>query len=452
MEGMGRSPLLLAAVLGSLLPGAPAAPPPEDPLSALLGAARADEEGRRRAALEALLPRLATLPSAEVPRVRAVLGERLPRETAPPVRALLVRGLAGVGGEASLPPLLAALAVEGEPGPQEALVEAFADLPAAAAGRALADVAFGEGDPGPRSLAAEALGRVPGTGPLRALLALATSAPPWPVKAGALRALALRGDPRAGDAAAAALGDPDPAVRSAARECLARLLGTDPPEDPAEAAAAWAAGRPGWLPPEARPRVEAAAGDSTALPREERGTAARFFGIPVTGRRVAFVLDCSQSKWGEKAATSRAELEAAVKGLRGSQRFGLVLFHQRVWTWREDLVPATPAQKWACVRTFPDLPTKSYTNIHDALERAFGWAGAGRRTAADPPGLDAIYLLSDGEPNRGRLRDPARIAAAAREWNPGARVRVHTVALGARPAAGLLEALAAESGGVSVRR
>jgi hypothetical protein len=156
--------------------------------------------------------------------------------------------------------------------------------------------------------------------------------------------------------------------------------------------------------------------------------------------------------WGEKTETARAELEAAVKGLRSTQRFGVVLFNEKVWLWREALTPATPAQKWAFTRTLPDLPTKSYTNIHDSLERAFGWAGVGRWAVADPPGIDEIFFLTDGEPNRGKTRDPDAIAGAVRGWNASARARVHTVALGDRPAGGLLERLAAENGGRTVRR
>jgi Mg-chelatase subunit ChlD len=123
-----------------------------------------------------------------------------------------------------------------------------------------------------------------------------------------------------------------------------------------------------------------------------------------------------------------------------------------VWAWREELVPASPAQKWAFARTLPDLPTKSYTNIHDALERAFAWAGVGRWAVEGPPGLDEVFFLSDGEPNRGRLRDADRIVEAAAAWAASARAKIHAVALGERPAEGLLERLAKETGGTFVRR
>ena len=443
--------LLLAAALG--VAASARAEEGEAPTSAALAASlKAEDPGRRREALGAILLRARRIPEAEEPRVRAALEALLPREPDAGARAMAVRALGLLGGEAGLPPLLAALAGEEEPAPQAALVEAFADLPAEASARALSKAAFGDGDPRVRALAAEALGRVPGDSPLRALLALSETTHPWPVQAAVLRGLALRGDPRAADAAVAALRAGDPAVRAAAREAAEALLGEDLGEDPAAWEERWNAARPGWIPPGARPAAPARETETLPAPPPQTRTTARFYDIPVSGGRVAFVLDCSQSMWGPKAEAARAALEAAVKGLRSSQRFGVVFFNEKVWTWRERLVPASPAMKWALVRTLPDLPTRSYTNIHDALERAFAWAGQGRWASADPPGLDEVFFLSDGEPNRGRTRDPEKIADAVRAWSGAARARVHTVALGERPAEGLLRRLAEASGGTAVRR
>jgi len=440
----GLAALLAAAAVAGARAG------DEPTLGDLAAGMRAERPERRREALEATLRRLGGLPAAEGERLRGALEERLGAERVPALRALAVRALARLGGEAALDPLLALLAVEEQPEPQGALVDAFADLPPASAARALSRAAFGAGDPRARALAAEALGRVPGDAPLRALLALAETTHPWPVQAAVLLGLGLRQDPRALDAAVAALRSPDPAVRVAAREAGERLLGEDLGPDPEAWEARWREGRRTWIPPVARP---AAPRESVSVPAAASlRTVARFYDVPVSGGRVAFVLDCSQSMWGEKAESSRLELEAAVKGLRSGQRFGLVLFNEKVWTWRDDLVPASPSQKWALARALPDLPTRSYTNIHDALERAFAWAGGGRWAAEGAPGLDEVFLLSDGEPNRGRLRDPDRIVEAGTAWAAAARVRIHTVALGDRPAEGLLERLAKESGGTFVRR
>ena len=425
-----------------------AAPPP------LVAALRSEDAARRCAALDRVVLAARSLPGEEEARVRAAVERILEGKADPPERALAVRALGRLGGAAALEPLLRVLREETEPDPQAALLEAFADLPAADAGRELSRAAFREGDVRVRALAAEALGRVPGDGPLRSLLALAATTHPWPVQSAVLRGLALRADPRAADAAVAALRSGDPAVRAAAREAAEALLGEDLGPDPAAWERRWAEARARWIPPAARAAAAAAAGAATTVPapRPEVRTTSRFFDVPVSGSRVAFVLDCSQSMWGPKSEAARAELEAAVKSLRASQRFGVVFFHERVWTFREGLVPATPAMKWELTLLLPGLPTKSYTNIHDALERAFAWSGAGRWAAPDPPGLDEVFFLTDGEPNRGRTRDPDQIAAAVRGWNGALRARVHTVALGERPAAELLLRISRESGGTAARR
>ena len=404
---------------------------------------RSEDAAKRREALSALLLKARSLPAAEEAKARAALEDLLPREKDEPARALAVRALGMLGGESALAPLLRRMAVEEDPGPQAALLDAFGDLPSAATAAALARTAFGNGEVRERALAAEALGRVAGEESLKALLAMAATTHPWPVQSAVLRGLALRRDPRAADAAVKALRSADPAVRAAAREAAEAILGADHGDDPA----AWEKAREAWKPGAAAP-----ADLSAAAPRPETRTTARFFDIPVSGSRVAFVLDCSQSMWGPKSELARAELEAAVKGLRGSQRFGVVLFNDRVWTWRDALVPATPAQKWAFIRTIPELPTKSYTNIHDSLERAFAWEGKGRWAVAEPPGLDEVFFLTDGLPNRGRTRDASQIAEAVRGWNAAGKVRVHTVALGERIDAALLERIASESGGKSTKR
>lgn len=450
---------ILAAAAGGILPIAAAGPVPAGEeatrdAGSLAAGIRSEDGTRRREALEEALLRVREFPAAEAERLRAPIEALVAAEKDPALRALSIRALGRLGGAAAAPPLLRALAAEEEPAPQAALVDAFADLPAEAVLRPLSRLAFSDPDPRAGALAAEALGRVPGEGALRALLALADTTRPWPVQAAGVLSLGLRDSPEAVDRALAALRHADPAVRAAAREAGAALLGEDPGPDPAAWDARWAEARAGWrkgTPLPAPGPAEPGPAVSIPAPPPESRTVARFYDLPVAGGRVALVVDCSQSMWGPKMEAARKEVGEAVKGLRSGQRFGVVLFNERVWTWREDLVPASPAMKWAFARTIPEFPTKSYTNIHDSLEHAFGWAGEGRWPAADPPGLDEIFFLTDGLPNRGRSRDPDAIAAAVRGWNARARLRLHCVAVGERPAEDLLRRLAEENGGRFVR-
>ncbi len=405
--------------------------------AALAAAVRSDDAARRREALRALVLRARSMPAGEDSRVRTVLEEVLPREPDPEARALEVTVLSRLGGEA---------------GPQDALVDAFGDLPSASSAAALARIAFAPRDPREGALAAEALGRVAGDAALQALLALSSTTHPWPVQAAVLRGLSLREDPRAADAAVAALRSTDPAVRAAAREAGERLLGEDLGSDPAAWEKRWAEVRAAWVPPVRRPPDPARKTETDPVVPPETRTTARFYDLPVSGSRVVFVVDCSQSMWGPKMETAKAETEGAVKGLRATQRFAAIFFNEKTWTWRDALVRATPAQKWAFVRTLADLPTKSYTNISDSLERAFGFAGVGRWAAAEPPGLDEVFLLTDGFPNRGRFLEPEKITEAVRGWNATPRARIHTVAVGDRTSPELLDRLAADSGGRATKK
>jgi uncharacterized protein YegL len=74
------------------------------------------------------------------------------------------------------------------------------------------------------------------------------------------------------------------------------------------------------------------------------------------------------------------------------------------------------------------------TNLFDALERAH----------ADPL-VDTIYLLTDGAPTAGKLRDPDAIVAEVQRWHRTRRVTIHTIAVGMDGA--LLKRLSALSGG-----
>jgi Mg-chelatase subunit ChlD len=80
------------------------------------------------------------------------------------------------------------------------------------------------------------------------------------------------------------------------------------------------------------------------------------------------------------------------------------------------------------------LPLGGGTNIFDALEQAF----------ADP-GIDTIYLLTDGQPSAGRLRTTEDITEEVRRWNRTRQIVIHGISIGLDSE--LLKRLAAENGG-----
>ncbi len=322
----------------------------------------------------------------------------------------------------------------------------------------LARIAYDD-DERAAALAVEALGGLPRAVGVDDVLALLTTGPHWAVASGAVRGLAYNRRLDVIPVLLRHLRHPDVSVRAESREALVGLVGQDRGVDPAKWEAWWADNgevfkfpdREGDAPPSVSPQGGGDA-DPTADDWEPvvRPTFARFFGIALRGRDHAFVIDFSQSMWGPRRDTAQAELIAAVKGLPGRSRFSVILFNEKVWSFSDVPLPASPQAKLDLVRYLPDQETKSYTNIYDSLERAFGLTGVGSQAIDEPVRLDEIVLLSDGIPNRGKIKDSERILEAVTALNTR-RLRLHTVSLGDE-VLDLLPALAEQNGGRHVHR
>ena len=174
-----------------------------------------------------------------------------------------------------------------------------------------------------------------------------------------------------------------------------------------------------------------------------------YYDIPIRGKRVVYCLDVSASMWGPKFEAAKKELARSIRTPPTTYRFDVIYFNEHPYAWAEDMIPAFPFQKLDCVTVFADLTTKKFTNIFDTLERGLGYAGIGRFALKDPPGVDEIFLLTDGEPNRGRRKDRKGILAGLADLDPGKKVRIHTISIGDDPKE-LMAAIAADRRGQHV--
>jgi hypothetical protein len=165
----------------------------------------------------------------------------------------------------------------------------------------------------------------------------------------------------------------------------------------------------------------------------------------VEGSRVAFVVDVSQSMSGPRRARADRELIAALRGLPPEATFSVTFFDERIRRFRDRPLPARPQEKLDLERALAEVESKSFTDLFGAIEDGLGLLGAGSRARDPAPGLDDLFLLTDGLPNRGRLRGEDGICEGVAALNAG-RARIHTVALGV-PESPLLRRLAAENGG-----
>jgi len=436
----------LAAVLLLLL-ACPLVAGPPDVMSDL----RSSDETRRLSALRTL----AQASDADLAEAGRALVKRLEKlvlkDGDGEIRGRAAVVLARARGEKARDHLVLAIESERDARGARDLARAFVFVPGDDTRRALGKLAFAAGTPRVSSLAAEALGHLPDDAGRDDLLALLQSAPHWAVAAGACLGLARHRDKDVVDRLIVHLRHPDAAVRAAAHDALIRVCGVEHGVDPVEWERWWEDVRADFQfrdreddPLPKPPKKQGGVTTDTWAPGD-RPTFARFFGIPLRGKRICFVVDFSQSMWGPRRNKAQQELIDAVKGLSSVTSFGVILFNEDVWWFDDGPLPARPQQKLDLVEYLPEQETKSYTNIYDSLERALGLLGVGRQAVEPAPGLDEIVLLSDGVPNRGKIKDTERILAAVEALN-GGRVRIHTVSLGDEESE-LLRDLAAQNRG-----
>ncbi len=195
------------------------------------------------------------------------------------------------------------------------------------------------------------------------------------------------------------------------------------------------------------------------------GTTSSFFGIPVRGTRIVFIVDVSTSmEWdsgsGEaKIAVAKHHLETTVENLSHECQFGLVTFALRGTAWKKRLVPATKASKKSFCAYLDRLRCGPHTNVWAGLKRALDLEVI-THGSRYPTEVDEIFILSDGSPTTGQIRDPEQILATVTDLNHVNRIRINTVFIEGKDdarfpgqpdwkmsAAELMERIAAQNGG-----
>ena len=445
--------LLATLLVGALVGAGPAAPGRADEApdaeerlhDVLLGLAASEPE-RRLEALERLdhLARAAPgLAVRALPRLRQVLRLRPAAERAP-AGALLTR-LASADAKAlwleRLDP-----EVEADDTVLAAAVAATSAVPADAELQRLlvARIRDARTLPACRALALEALGGLAGPG-VDLVLHHPREDEPWVEACGRALGLGRRDEDQAVDALLAIWSDAaEIAPRIHAWESLVRVTKQGLPFD-VERWRTWWQSRPA---PAAR-AAGAPGGDgryATAAPAH----VPHYYGVPIQrpAGRVVFCLDVSQSMYGTGITSARRELRKTLMEFSTTHAFEIIAFNAKILPWAGRLVRAHPVQKLLALRWLDGLEPTNYTNLYDAVETAMGLAGRGARPVEHPVALDAIFLLSDGAPNRGRHRDARRIVEGLARLS-GREIPIHTIGAG-EEVFPLLRAIARETGGTFV--
>ena len=215
-------------------------------------------------------------------------------------------------------------------------------------------------------------------------------------------------------------------------------------------------------------------GDVGGDAERQRGVTSAFYGIETRSRRVLFVVDISRSmespakaippKTGESAGAYAApegdsklaiavwQLHRAIDALPDDARFNVVVYSESYAVWNEGMSEASSRAKKKAHAYVDDITANGVTNICDALDAAFELAGVGSGAGEDARtedgyAADTIYLLSDGDPNRGRLANLDALLADVVQRTARARLVIHAVGIGEVAGSSFLQALAHRTGG-----
>ncbi|MCC7399716.1 MAG: VWA domain-containing protein [Planctomycetes bacterium] len=199
---------------------------------------------------------------------------------------------------------------------------------------------------------------------------------------------------------------------------------------------------------------------------DPQGTRATFFGVPVTGGAIAFLIDTRGSMdrpsngpttgaRGRDAETrleaAKAQLVLAAQAMPDESTYVLMTFAERARTWTPTPIRPGSSSARSLTELLSRLRPHGGTNLHDGLVTALASREQtyGANTAVT---IDELFVLSDGEPTSGEVRDEDGLLAIVREANRYAKVRIHTVFTGTGAMPALLRRLAEENGGVAVQR
>jgi hypothetical protein len=170
---------------------------------------------------------------------------------------------------------------------------------------------------------------------------------------------------------------------------------------------------------------------------------ADFFGMYIYAKRLVFVIDVSSSMrqgagGGTRVDMAKKELIEAVEKLPEDTYFTMIMFNTRIAPWRRDLAQAKPEIRQAAVEWVKRIETNVGTASFDALDRAFNTDG----------NTEAMFFLSDGQPSRGRIKEPNAILKEVKKENLFRRVAIYSFGFAGAGGEQFMRSLAEDNGGV----
>lgn len=345
------------------------------------------------------------------------------------------------------------------------MLEAATRMPTASAKTAIMDLIRGPTPPLAQVLALRWVGDLPAEkrpAHAVAIVCRALEARPVAVRRTAVWALTIFDDAEALPALIAASAKADGLLAAEIDRLLHSWTGVSMGGEGDLWAQWWAENEPTWKPTTKRHE------SLQTLLREED---VEFYGIRSPSKRVVFVVDASgsmnKSAKGVHATTGKPrpgptrweaaqdELVRAIKGLAHDARFNIVMYGDEPETYRapKELILATREAKAAAIEWVEAYEAEGTTALFPALRQGLAYRDdfAGDAAYGDP-GVDTIFLLTDGTPtdSNGDDLDELTIEAQLRrfdEENEVHQVIVHAIGVGRGHNRKLMQRIATTTGG-----
>jgi Ca-activated chloride channel family protein len=158
------------------------------------------------------------------------------------------------------------------------------------------------------------------------------------------------------------------------------------------------------------------------------------------GKNVVFVIDHSGSMGNQKMEQARSALKFVLKNLHEGDCFNIVVYDDRVETFKMEMQPFTPAILKEAENYVDNIQSAGGTNINDALVESM-------KMVNNKPGPCYILFMTDGLPSTGTT-DELTIARNCVEANKKG-VKLFTFGVGDDVNARLLDRLSSQNKGTS---
>jgi hypothetical protein len=167
-----------------------------------------------------------------------------------------------------------------------------------------------------------------------------------------------------------------------------------------------------------------------------------YYGLASLSNRFVLVTDLSGSMSaretlgartplvGTRLELTKLQIEALLDKVDKEVSINLMTFSDKAHVWRRSLLPMTPQGKAKAKAEVKSYRADGATNLFDALDTCFELAESSLDVPRKEDGTpDTIFLLTDGEPSEGELRNTQLIIEYVTERNRDLQLRIHCIML-----------------------